>query len=308
MNKFSAYTHIERLDSSDCDGILNGRCYIQSKVDATNSCVWFENGAIHTGSRKREVTPEKDNAGFAVWIMEDAPEQNAIRELCKDNPNWIVYGEFMGIGKFLGQIKDYNIDAKNHMYIFDIYSRSLGKYLHEDVWRPVLIQYGLEKWTVPTLAVIDNPTMEQIVEIAINNKFLLDNANHAGEGVVIKNYDFVNLYGRFCYGKFVLDEYQQNKKTSKKVSLNPGEIEQMIVDTYITDAELGKSVAKTIVACNIDEFDTKNPKCVGMFVNDVWNTLTDECGNWCKRYKNPIVDFGKLKGICQTKARKYIGL
>lgn len=155
---------------------------------------------------------------------------------------------------------------------------------------------------------LDHPTMDDIAEVAKNNKFLLDNASHPGEGVVCKVANWVNKYGRQMYGKLVLDEYQQSKKTSKKVSLNPGEIEQMIVDTYITDAELGKSVAKTVVACNIDEFDTKNPKCVGMFVNDVWNTLTDECGNWVKRFRAPIVDFAKLKGICQNKARKYIGL
>ena len=308
MSNYKAYTHIERLDSPDCEGILDGTCYVQAKVDSTNACVWFEDGAMHAGSRKREVTPEKDNAGFAVWVTADAPEQNALRKLCEDNPDWIVYGEFMGIAKFLGQIKDYNSDAKNHMYIFDVYSQSLGRYIDEILWRPVLEQYGLVEWIVPTLAVIENPTVDQIAEIAQNNKFLLDNAAHVGEGVVVKNYNFINKYGHFCYGKLVLDEYKQAKKISKKAVLSPGEMEKTIVDTYVTDSELAKAREKVVVACNADEFDTKNPKMIGMYVNSVWSDLCQCCAAWCKRYKNPIVDFSKLKGICQEKARKYVGL
>jgi len=314
MSNYKAYTHIERLSSDSCEGILNGHCIVQAKVDSTNACVWHDDSCpeqyrLRCGSRKREVTPNDDNAGFAMWVDEsDDDEVNCLREFCHDYPHLIVYGEWMGATKFLGQIKDYTPNAKGKMFIFDVFDTNTNRYLADDVWRPLLAEYGLENYFVPILAELDNPTEEQLMEVAQNNKFLLDNANHAGEGIVIKNYDFINKYGHFVMAKIVLDEYKQAKKISKKTVLSPGEIEKTIVDTYITDAELGKSVAKTVVVCNIDEFDTKNPKCVGMFVNDVWNTLTDECGNWCKRYKNPIVDFAKLKGICQQKARTYIGL
>lgn len=310
MTNFRPYLHVERLTSSDCEGLLdNDNVVVTAKVDATNACVWYdpEQNRLRTGSRNREINLNKDNAGFVEWI--ENSEDNEVYFLlkaCSDHPQWIVYGEWMA--KFVGQIKDYNQDAKYHMYIFDVFDRDKGYYLPDVEWREILATYGLEPWFVEVLAVLDHPTMDDIAEVAKNNKFLLDNASHPGEGVVCKVANWVNKYGRQMYGKLVLDEYQQSKKASKKVSLNPGEIEQMIVDTYITDAELGKSVAKTVVACNIDEFDTKNPKCVGMFVNDVWNTLTDECGNWVKRFRAPIVDFAKLKGIAQAKARSYIGL
>lgn len=310
MANFHSYLHVERLTSSDCEGLLdNDNVVVTAKVDATNASVWYdpEQNRLRTGSRKREINLNKDNAGFAEWINNSEDnEVYFLLEVCRDHPQWIVYGEWMG--KFVGQIKDYNQDAKYHMYIFDVFDTERGYYLPDVEWRSVLATYGLEPWFVEVLAVLDHPTMDDIAEVAKNNKFLLDNASHPGEGVVCKVANWVNKYGRQMYGKLVLDEYQQSKKASKKVSLNPGEIEQMIVDTYITDAELGKSVAKTVVACNIDEFDTKNPNCVGMFVNDVWNTLTDECGNWCKKFRAPIVDFSKLKGLCNTKAKKYIGL
>ena len=313
MANFKSYMHVERLSSEDCEGLLdNNDVVVTAKVDATNACVWHddtdsEQYRLRCGSRKREINPNDDNAGFAMWIDEsDDDEVNCLRELCHDYPHFVVYGEWMA--KFVGQIKDYNQDAKYHMYIFDVFDTEKGYYLPDIEWREILAGYGLEPWFVEVLAVLDHPTMDDIVEVAKKNKFLLDNASHPGEGVVCKVAGWINKFGRQMYGKLVLDEYQQNKKVSKKVSLQPGEVEQMIVDTYCTDAEFAKTREKVVVACNAEEFDTKNPKHVGMYVNLCWSDLCNECGNWCKRYKNPIVDFGKLKGICQEKARKYVGL
>lgn len=313
MVNFKSYMHVERLSSEDCEGLLdNNDVVVTAKVDATNACVWHDDAdseqyRLRCGSRKREINPNDDNAGFAMWIDEsDDDEVNCLRELCHDYPHFVVYGEWMA--KFVGQIKDYNQDAKYHMYIFDVFDTEKGYYLPDIEWREILAGYGLEPWFVEVLAVLDHPTMDDIVEVAKKNKFLLDNTSHPGEGVVCKVAGWINKFGRQMYGKLVLDEYQQNKKVSKKVSLQPGEVEQMIVDTYCTDAEFAKTREKVVVACNAEEFDTKNPKHVGMYVNLCWSDLCNECGNWCKRYKNPIVDFGKLKGICQEKARKYVGL
>lgn len=309
---YKSYTHVERLSSVDCEGILNNDIVnVTSKIDATNACVWHDDSdsaqyRLRCGSRKREINPNKDNAGFAEWIDEsDDDEVCALRELCHDYPHWIIYGEWMS--KFVGQIKDYNQEAKYHMYIFDVYDREKGYYLPDQEWRPVLAKYGLAPWFVELLATLDHPTIDDIAEIARNNKFLLDNANHPGEGVVIKAPGWVNQFGHQVYGKLVLDEYTQEKKKNKTARL-PGDMEQEIVDTYVTDSELSKTYAKIALACSVDTLDVKNGKHVGMFVSTVFHDLLEECPNWCKKMKNPVVDFAALKGFAQTKARKYIGL
>lgn len=306
---FKAYQHIERYDSESCEGLLyNDGIIIQSKVDSTNGSVWFDEH-VRAGSRNREVTPEKDNAGFASWIYNSvADEPMCLRACVKSNPTFRIYGEYMGQNKFLGQIKDYNQYAKRHFYIFDVFDDKTQEYLHPDVWQPILASFGLEPWFVKTLAVVDRPNVDTLAEIAQNNKFLLDNANHAGEGIVIKCYNWRNKYGRQQFGKLVLDEYKQAKKVSKKTVLSPGEIEMTIVDTYCTDAEFAKSVEKVVVACGAEEFDNKNPKQVGRYINLCWSDLCENCCDWCKKFHTPIVDFSRLKGMCQAKARKYIGL
>lgn len=307
---FKSYQHIERWNSVDCEGLLdNDNLYIQAKVDSTNCSVWYD-GGVRAGSRKREVTPEKDNAGFANWVLNsEDTEPVLLRKFVTENPNLRIYGEWMGATKFLGQIKDYTQEAKNHMYIFDVFDDDTGVYLDPADWQDMLTAYGLDPYFVKILAIVDKPTIETIAEIAQNNKFLLDNANHPGEGVVIKCYSWRNKYGRQQFGKLVLDEYKQAKKVSKKAVLNPGEIEMTIVDTYVTDAEISKAVAKICLINEVDAFDNKNPKLVGMLLSYMWKDFLEEnIVDICKKFRAPIIDFGKLKGICNAKVRKYIKL
>ena len=208
---YKSYQHVERIDSPACEGLLNNpRVFVEAKVDATNACVWYEHREYHAGSRKREVSLEDDNAGFAQWFFNSEDEEACgLRTCLLDHPDFYIYGEWMA--KFVGQIKDYNQEAKYHFYIFDVYDAAKGEYLASDVWRPILAQYDLEPWFVEILAVLDYPTKEQIAEIAQNNKFLLDSADHPGEGVVLKCYEWRNQFGRQQWGKLVLDEYKQEK-------------------------------------------------------------------------------------------------
>lgn len=307
---YKSYQHICRINSEDCAGLQEqDNCYVFPKADGSNFCAWIDNGVIHCGSRKREISVVEDNAFSAGWFFNsNDPEAEGMKLFLIDYPNLRIFGEWLGYNKFIGQIKDYNQEAKAHVYIFDVFNDNTQEYLAYDVYAPLLEKYGLGKWTIKPIAIVDKPSDETLLGFAKNNKFLLDNANHAGEGIVVKCYEWRNKYGRQQFGKLVLDEFVQNKKISKKVSLQPGEVEQMIVDTYCTDAEFAKTREKVVVACNAEEFDTKNPKHVGMYVNLCWNDLCQECVNWSKKFKNPVVDFANLKGLCQQKARKYVGL
>ncbi len=41
---------------------------VTEKIDGTNACVAIsEDGSFQVGSRRRWITPEKDNHGFAAW-------------------------------------------------------------------------------------------------------------------------------------------------------------------------------------------------------------------------------------------------
>ena len=306
MAKYHSFIHVERLGKECTEGILDGICEITPKLDGTNACLYLsDEGLLCAGSRTRSLTEKEDNAGFYNWVLSDAEQALKLRELMLDNPTWIVYGEW-GVGR-VASIKDYDEVSKDHLWIFDVYDSATDQYLKYHEWVEEMSHFGLSKWVVP-MTILDHPTMKQIQELAEKNKFLLNGANHAGEGVVIRNYNFRDNYGNYQVAKFVLDEYKQNKAKKQK-SADPTDVIQAIIENYCTDAEISKAVNKICLLLEMDHFDLSNNKAIGMTLQMVWNeSILSECADWVKKYKCPVVDFSALRMACFEKVRQYIGL
>lgn len=67
------------------------------KIHGTNAALRFEDGQLFCQSRENDITPEKDNAGFARWASQLAPEvSEAI--ISAYGPNVIIFGEWAGKG------------------------------------------------------------------------------------------------------------------------------------------------------------------------------------------------------------------
>lgn len=45
---------------------------ITEKIDGTNACIVIYNGQVKAQSRKRMITPDDDNFGFAKWVYDNA--------------------------------------------------------------------------------------------------------------------------------------------------------------------------------------------------------------------------------------------
>ncbi len=65
---------------------------ITEKMDGTNACIIIEDGVI-TGvqSRKRMITPERDNYGFAQWVEDNTEDLLGLGD-------GYHYGEWAGLG------------------------------------------------------------------------------------------------------------------------------------------------------------------------------------------------------------------
>ena len=94
MIEFKKFSKIPRLSRE---------CVITEKIDGTNGVIYIneEEGIFLVGSRKRWITPEDDNAGFAKWAIKNK------EELLKLG-NGTHYGEWWGQGIQRG----YNMDKK----------------------------------------------------------------------------------------------------------------------------------------------------------------------------------------------------
>lgn len=84
MPEFQSFGKIPRL--------TNLQMVITEKIDGTNACVVVDDeGNVSAQSRKRVITPENDNYGFAAWVRDHADQLRSL------GPGY-HFGEWHGIG------------------------------------------------------------------------------------------------------------------------------------------------------------------------------------------------------------------
>lgn len=315
MVQFSKYVHVERYGRDEVAGILDGVVYVQPKIDGTNASVWCdpETGELCAGSRNRRITPEKDNAGFAAYVLNsDDPVAKTLRDYCSKNPGLIVYGEW------LGDPTTRRWSAACGSTSARGSSRSTSERCQETT-RPVAtsgmstprdVRYSdlaqlLGSHFVPS-TVLDHPTIEQVTELAEGNHFNLPD-DVVGEGVVIKNYDYRDAYGNMQMAKVVLDEWRDRQRKNRQMA-SPRGVETMFCDEVVTGAFLDKCRSKVSDKFGTD-FDTKDKRHMGMFMSlIVTDAITEDTYDFVKRNRFPTIDFGQLKGIIQKRGREFVGV
>lgn len=310
--EFKQYLHVERLSSSAVDGILNGHVYVTPKLDGANSCFWFDGDAVvfRCGSRTREVSTSDDSANFARFVNESMDDYMIeMRAVATQHPNLVFYGEWLGgvsfdgisRMKFIGSIKDY---MKGGFFLFDIFDSETLSYVSRDdaLWNEFTHGH-----VVPILAEFDSPSVEDIAAVVESNHFNLP-PNVVGEGVVIKNYDYHDVYGNFQEAKIVRSEYKEHKSRPKK-TYSASECVTEFLDAYDTAAFLDKCANKVCQVCEAASFDVCNKKMMGMMMTLSFNDLVSEnIIDYVKRHKAATIDFGALRASHNVRVRTFLGL
>ena len=238
MEGFQKYQHIERLGTSETHGILDGMVYVFPKIDGTNSQLWgdYDDGItnIFAGSRNRELKLDADNAGFYNWACSKA----IFFDFFKKYQKLRLYGEWL----VPHTLKTYVETAWRNFYVFDA-MREDGSYLSYDEYQPLMEEFGIEY--IPPICKIENPTIERIQNQLEKNGYLIKDGMGIGEGIVIKNYNYQNKYGRITWAKIVANEFKaaHNKKEVTEIKERT-QVEQSIVDKYVTLALCEKEYAK----------------------------------------------------------------
>ena len=313
MANYRSYTHLEKLDKDVVKDILNcEHLIVQPKLDGTCACVWDAgDGTIACGSRKRNLSFDSDNGGFYNYINTSTdPEVGFLRDFCKDNPDYIVYGEFLGIPsqKFLGTIKDY---IESGFFIFDVFDTSTGEYLPYTTWNK-FFENNYHR-VVPLLADIDTTNTSVSIDSLIEDYADKTNFNMPegmrGEGLVIKaEPSYRDIYGNIQIGKIVLDEFHARKKQKVKApAMTANECIDAFVENYCTAAFMSKEQNKIMVALGMDQWENSG-KCIGMTIQSCLNNLmTEEFWDYFKKHL-VMIDLAALKCAIEIKVRKFLGL
>lgn len=286
MKEFKKYQHLERFGTSEVNGIEIGECYIFPKIDGTNASVWLgKDGIVQAGSRKRHLSVSEDNAGFYSWVL----EQDNIRDYLLKNPNHTLYGEWL----VPHSLKTYRDDKWEQFYIFDVceHKDESVKYLKFKEYEPLLKEYGLEY--IPPIRIIRNPTYDNLNKCLEENKYLIKDGYGTGEGIVVKNYDFSNKYGRTTWAKLVTSEFKEkhSKEMGSPITENKL-VEESIAKEFVTKALCEKTYSKIN---NEKDFSSKN---IPQLLNTIYYDLVrEDIWEILKKFNFPTINFKTLKSF-----------
>jgi len=301
MKEFQKYQHIEKFGTQEVQGIEFGTTYIFPKIDGTNASLWFD-GEIQAGSRKRHLTLDKDNAGFYNWAV----QQNNLIEFFALYPNIRLFGEWL----VPHSLRTYKENAWRKFYVFDvIVNRDESELKHKsdekfayypyDIYKPMLDKFNIDY--IPPIMILKNGTYEQFVKQLEKNVFLIEDGKGVGEGVVIKNYDYKNKYGRSTWAKIVTSEFKEKHSKVMGTPIVNGTklVEESIVNKYVTKALCDKVYAKI-------ENDTGwSSRFIPRLLHTVYYDLVKEdCWNFIKENKQPTINFKTLQHLTTQKIKQ----
>ena len=238
---FTKYMHVERLtnDNPEIDGILNGKVYVYPKLDGSNHCIWYDEGRgeVRCASRNQVLTEDYDSTKFFhTYYMKN---KHMLDWMASDNKNLVFYGEFMQPHV----IKNYLEEVWGKWFIFDVYDTDKHRWLSYDEYVPILAQYNM--YWIPPLGCYVNPTNMNLQHCIDTNDFMMT-GNTLGEGIVIKNYDFKNIYGRTTWAKIVRDEFKTLYRTPAKDRGEDISYESKLVDQYLNPDFIEKEYYKLV--------------------------------------------------------------
>lgn len=295
---FRKYQHVERIGTSATDGILNGKVFVFPKIDGANTNVYMKDGKLTWGSRNRELPEDESFNGFNEYMKENKYNfKNALDEFSD-----IGYGEVTIYGEWLVRhtIKGYEDEAWKNFYVFDVVTDK-DRYIPYDEYVDVFDKFNIPY--IPVMEVSENMTGERLIELVKENTFLMKEGE-IGEGIVIKNYDFVNKFGIIKWGKLIAKEFLEkaNRKVKEYKPISGFDVENEIIEKSVTTSLIEKEKAKIIEL----KGDWEN-KHIPMLLGVVWHCLlTEELAHHVKKFKNPKIDFGILNKLCNDKVREHL--
>lgn len=304
--EYKEYQHIVKLDDPEVEGLLVGKCYIFPKIDGTNASIWLAqegcDGIISAGSRRRHLALGKsDNAGFLGNVLTDSRYNKFFTEFSKLR----LYGEWL----VPHTLKTYRDDAWRKFYVFDVtvYDKDMDdeRYLPYEEYSKFLKHYDID--FIPPLRIITDPTHEDLTRATDINTYLIKEDSGVGEGVVIKNYEFINKYGRIKWGKIVRNDFKDELHKEMGAPERTNHLmEKELVDKFLDKSVVDKIYANILIENNTETF---NSKFIPRLLEQSWHDfVTEEIWKMVKHIQKEKLrglDFKNLKQHSLNKVKEF---
>lgn len=304
MATYKKYQHVEKLGSGEVDGIINGTVHLFYKIDGTNACVWLkDDGTLGFGSRNRELSLDDDNAKFMNTLSKNQDTYDALLDYLQHFPNHIIYGEWL----VPHTLKTYSETAWRKFYIFDIYDLENERYVHYDDYSALFEERYPNLYYIPRIISLTNPTEESLKSyLDVTGNWLVREG--LGEGIVIKNYDFVNKYGRRTWAKMLCEDFRATKskvRSDNRENKEENPMEYEIIKLMTLEHVL-KERNKVLELHNTEFWESK---FTFELLNRAWEEfIRDNLDIILKKFRLPTVNFKVLKQLSDRFVKETLGL
>lgn len=288
---FVKYMHLEHFGRDEVEGIEIGKAYVFPKLDGTNAQVYLDGDTLKAGSRNRELTLENDNAGFYNAIINDS----AIKSLLVRYPSFTIYGEWL----VPHSLKTYRDDAWRVFYAFDVYCRDSGRFLPYEEYKEIFDEHGVTY--LPPLGIVRNGSLDHFQKFLDKNVFLIKEGEGVGEGIVIKNYDYLNRFGNVVWAKIITNAFKEvHHREMGAPEVGVVSTEERIVEKFVTQHLVDKVYAKIV-----NEEGSWSSKYIPRLLNSVfYDLITEDTWAILKEFKNPKIDFGFLQRLTISRIKQ----
>jgi ATP-dependent RNA circularization protein (DNA/RNA ligase family) len=263
-------------------------------------------------------------------LVDYVKSNKAIIDMVTNNPNYIFYCEYLVKHTIV-----YPIESQKQLYFYDIFHIDSAQYLPYEALEILGNTYKINY--VKPLARLECPSVEDCKKYMNINTY---NGSPQQEGIVIKNFEFRNKWGRCAYAKIVNEQFKELnisifskrskccdysveekegkftcQKCGKECEYTTKEqerkepIENKIALKYCTQARVEKIINKIIdqsyMYQALEERKTSEkdiPQLLGMVFNDV---VTEEIWDIIKSFKNPTINFKILNNEITKLTKKY---
>lgn len=290
--EFRKYEKIHRLGKEETYGILSGTVRLSEKLDGANLSIWKGyDGEIRVGSRNNDLTANGNEFNGAVNYCNT---HKGINKYLSDFPTHRLYGEWL-----VRHTLEYNETAYRKFYLFDIHDEEKG-FASQDYVQQVAKEYGIE--VVPDLGTFTDTNPVELTKLVEQPSVF----GKKREGIVIKNLDFVNIFGDKCYAKIVSEGFMEDNGVTFGGNNKYSETywEQYVSNKYITLERVRKVMNKIQPEVN-ERLDMKHiPRIMGTVYHDM---ITEEAWEIANKVKK--LDYDVLKRICDKKTKQvYISI
>lgn len=237
MKDIIKYTDVIRLGKSCTEGVLQegDDISITQKIDGANSSFTLDNTnelGVSAYSHNQPITKENNLRGFYEWIIKNIVP---IKELL--NPRYRYYGEFLVAHKVI-----YKPEAYQNFYLFSIWDEITQLYLPDTIVKSEAERLHIK--TVPYFYVGKYISFEHLMSFVGKSDLTLE--KDTGEGIVVKNVDYINKYGKQLFVKLVAEKFAEVQK--QKLPKNPNVANGLteIIKSVLTKARLSILILKLV--------------------------------------------------------------